>query len=110
MCHSLKQREPEIETAPMRLLVELLLATAALLLTAACSSAAPSTAPPAVTSLVGQRTAASTPCVFGQVKASRDSGIFEVPSGRFYSWTTADMICFDTAVLAQQAGFRPSQR
>src|SRR6266851_6694345 len=94
----------------MRLLLKLLLMTAALLLTAACSSAAPSTAPPAVTSLVGQRTAASSPCVFGQVKASRDSGIFEVPSGRFYSWTTADMICFDTAVLAQQAGFRPSQR
>jgi hypothetical protein len=48
------------------------------------------------------RTAASTPCVFGQVKASRDSGIFEVPSGGFYSWTTADMICFDTAVLAER--------
>ena len=94
----------------MRLLLKLLPITTALLLTAACSSAAPSTAPPAVTSLVGQRTAASSPCVFGQVKASRDSGIFEVPSGRFYSWTTADMICFDTAVLAQQAGFRPSQR
>ena len=94
----------------MRLLLKLLLVTAALLLTAACNSAAPSTAPPAVTSLVGQRTAASTPCVFGQVKASRDSGIFEAPSGRFYSWTTADMICFDTVALAQEAGFRPSQR
>ena len=93
----------------MRLLLKLLLVTAAPLLTAACS-AAPSTAPPAVASLVGQRTAASTPCVFGQVKASRDSGIFEVPSGRFYSWTTADMICFDTAALAQEAGFSPSQR
>jgi hypothetical protein len=94
----------------MRLLPKLLPIAAALLLTGACSSVAPSTAPPAVTSLAGQRTAASSPCVFGQVKASRDSGIFEVPSGRFYSWTTADMICFDTAVLAQQAGFRPSQR
>jgi hypothetical protein len=94
----------------MRLLLKILVVTAALLVTAACSSTAPSTAPLAVTSPVGQRTAASTPCVFGQVKASRDSGIFEAPSGRFYSWTTADMICFDTVALAQEAGFRPSQR
>jgi hypothetical protein len=94
----------------MRLLLKPLLVTAVLLLIAACSSATPFAAPPAATSLVGQRSEASTPCVVGQVKASRDSGIFEVPSGRFYSWTTADMICFDTAVLAQEAGFRPTQR
>ena len=94
----------------MRQLLTILFVTAVLLVAAGCSSAGPSTAPPAVTSLVGQPTAPSAPCVFGQVKASRDSGIFEAPSGRFYSWTTADMICFDTALPAQQAGFRPSQR
>jgi methylphosphotriester-DNA--protein-cysteine methyltransferase len=50
------------------------------------------------------------PCLYGQVKASRDSGIYQVPSGRFYSWTTANMICFDTSALALEAGFRPAER
>ncbi len=95
----------------MRLLLELpLLVTAALLLTAVSRTPTLSTAPPVDTILVGQRTAASTPCVYGQVEASRDSGRYQKPSGRFYSWTTADMICFDTVALAQEAGFRPSQR
>jgi hypothetical protein len=94
----------------MRLLPKLLTIVAAMVLLAACSSPPPSSAPQATTSPLGQRTAASTPCVYGQVKASRDSGIYQVPSGRFYSWTTADMICFDTAALALQAGFRPSEQ
>jgi hypothetical protein len=94
----------------MRLLSKLLTLVSAMVMIAACSSPASSTSLEVATSPLGEGTAASTPCVYGQVKASRDSGIYQVPSGRFYSWTTADMICFDTAALALQAGFRPSER
>ena len=92
----------------MRLLSQLLTTVAAVLLIAACSSPTPTTALQAASSPLGQPTASSTPCLYGQVKASRGSGIFQVPSGRFYSWATGDMICFDTSALALAAGFRPA--
>jgi hypothetical protein len=94
----------------MRLLAKLLPGVAAALLISACS---PPRAPTSLLSAdrpLGQPTAWSTPCLYGQVKASRDSGIFQVPSGRFYSWATGDMICFDTSALALEAGFRPAQQ
>jgi hypothetical protein len=83
---------------------------AAALLMTACSSPGPTTSLRSASSPLGQPTGSSTPCIYGQVKASRDSGIFQVPNGRFYSWATGDMICFDTAALALEAGFRPAQR
>jgi len=94
----------------MRLLAKLLPVVAAALLIAACSPPRATSSLLAASSPLGQPTASSTPCLYGQVKASRDSGIFQVPSGRFYSWATGDMICFDTAVLAQEAGFHPAQQ
>jgi hypothetical protein len=94
----------------MRLYAKLLTVVAALLVIAACSSPTPTTSLQAASSPLGQPTASSTPCLYGQVKASRDSGIFQVPSGRFYSWATGDMICFDTAALALAAGFRPADQ
>jgi hypothetical protein len=94
----------------MRLPAKLLTTVAAALLMTACSAPRPTTSLLAASSPLGQPTALSTPCLYGQVKASRDSGIFQVPSGRFYSWATGDMICFDTAALALEAGFRPADR
>ena len=95
----------------MRLLAKLLTTVAAaLLLLTAGSPPIPTTSLLAASSPLGQPTASSTPCLYGQVKASRDSGIFQVPSGRFYSWATGDMICFDTTALALEVGFRPRDR
>jgi hypothetical protein len=94
----------------MRLLAKLLTIVAAALVMTACSPAIPTTSLVTASSPLGQPTASSTPCLYGQVKASRDSGIFQVPSGRFYSWATGNMICFDTAPGALEAGFRPAQR
>ena len=94
----------------MRLLAKVLTIVAALLLITACSARTPTTSLLAASSPLGEPTASSTPCLYGQIKASRDSGIFQVPSGRFYSWATGDMICFDTAALALAAGYRPADR
>lgn len=94
----------------MRLPAKLLTVVATALLMTACTPPRPTTSSLAASSPLRQPTAMSTPCLYGQVKASRDSGIFQVPSGRFYSWATGDMICFDTAALALEAGFRPADR
>jgi len=94
----------------MRLLAQLLTTMAAVLLITACGSPTATTSLQAASSPLGQPTALSTPCLYGQVKASRDSGVFQVPSGRFYSWATGDMICFDTSAQALVAGFRPADQ
>jgi hypothetical protein len=92
----------------MRPLAKLLTIVAAVLLITACGPPTPTTSLQAASSTLDQPTASSTPCLYGQIKASSDSGIFQVPSGRFYSWATGDMICFDTASAALAAGFRPA--
>ena len=94
----------------MRALAKLLTIVAAVLLLTACSPPAATTSLQAASGPLREPTASSTPCLYGQVKASRDSGIFQVPSGRFYSWATGDMICFDTSALALAAGFRPADQ
>ena len=94
----------------MRPLAKLLTIVSAVLLITACGPPTPTTSLQAASSPLDEPTASSTLCLYGQRKASRDSGIFEVPSGRFYSWATGDMICFDTSSPALAAGFRPDEQ
>lgn len=72
------------------------------------------TTPPAPTAVptVAPRvtSVASQPCLVGQVKANRNSGIFHVPTGASYGVTTVNVQCFDTAAQAQAAGFRQAER
>lgn len=100
--------EPEIEKAPCARLQYSW--PSSLRLLTGCSPPAPTMSVRAASSSLGEPTASSPPCLYGQVKASRDSGIFQVPSGRFYSWTTGDMVCFDTAAVTLAAGFRPADQ
>jgi micrococcal nuclease len=54
--------------------------------------------------------AASTPCLFGQIKGNHQSLIYHVPDGAFYAKTTVDVVCFDSETAAIAAGYRRSKR
>lgn len=68
------------------------------------------TATPSPAATVRTVTEASAPCLDGQVKANRNSGIYHQPGQRDYERTTANVACFDTAAQAEAAGYRPAQR
>jgi len=49
------------------------------------------------------------PCQPGQVKANRSSRIYHVPGGGSYVRTTANVVCYDTEVEAEAAGYRKAR-
>lgn len=52
----------------------------------------------------------SYPCIDGQIKGNRNSGIYHVPSGQFYAITKANVVCFNSEQEALNAGFRKAKR
>jgi endonuclease YncB( thermonuclease family) len=57
-----------------------------------------------------QPTDASWPCLEGQIKANRNSGIYHVPAGQSSARTRANVECFDTEEQARTGGFRRALR
>jgi hypothetical protein len=49
------------------------------------------------------------PCYPDQVKANRRSGLYHTPDSPLYVRTRADVVCYQSAALAAQAGFRPAR-
>ena len=58
----------------------------------------------------GAVSAASAPCVIGQIKGNRTSLIYHLPSGAYYAKTKLTVQCFDTERAAVHAGYRRSSR
>lgn len=69
---------------------------------------APTSVPPG-TVIDGEVTPAWWPCKEGQIKGNVNSGIYHVPGSRHYARTYANVVCFDTAVQARDAGYRPPE-
>lgn len=76
------------------------------------SPARTASVPPTPSPTPGPRavTEASAPCLDGQIKANRNSGIYHQPGQRDYERTTANVACFDTEAEAVAAGYRRAQR
>lgn len=73
------------------------------------TTAPPSSAAPTATAARNQ-SAGSSPCLVGQYKGNRKSGIYHAPGQRDYDKTKDDVACFDTEPQAVAAGFRRAQR
>jgi hypothetical protein len=57
-----------------------------------------------------EQSEASAPCLAGQIKANRNSGIYHVPGGASYAVTKVNVVCYDVEDGAQAAGFRRALR
>lgn len=55
-------------------------------------------------------TEASAPCLSGQIKGNRNSGIYHTPFQSSYRETKANVACFETEEEARDAGFRRADR
>ena len=50
------------------------------------------------------------PCQSGQIKGNNNSGIYHVPSGKYYARTYSDVTCFNTVAEAEAGSFRASKQ
>lgn len=50
------------------------------------------------------------PCQPEQIKGNNNSGIYHVPSGRYYARTYSDVTCFNSAAEAEANNFRASKQ
>ncbi|MGH2370457.1 MAG: hypothetical protein ACRDI2_19960 [Chloroflexota bacterium] len=105
---------PQATTAAQEAIMQATAATAAGHATATAQAVASATSRalplPTVPPAPRQQTSASAPCLSGQIKANRNSGIYHAPGQRDYARTRANVACYDTEGQAAAAGYRPARR